>query len=316
MESNLYLHIGFPKTGTTSIQEILLTLEGYAGKFVEGKSVGNKTYTQAVRGALGLNSRGSDWTSSIAHFVRLTQNTLAARKQESKTGVIYSDEDLVLRGPVRGGGADFVSHHFKSSRDSSAKSFEEMPLFHGLRRGKWPFNRNIHILLTIRRQWDLLPSLYRERSNRNLYAGQEDFDKLLSQWLRWHSWWLDYARWAAKLLEFGQVNSVTIIPIEYLNKSEYFNGQMRAFLGRHWRPTVGLPITNDAPKDRRGRIPLKAISGRSQGAGQITTGGDKRAEKSVALKPHQLQEVQMRFHWSNQILQEFTDADLRSAGYF
>ena len=71
--------------------------------------------------------------------------------------------------------------------------------------------------MTIRRQDDWIASLYAERSDRNLFASQVDFQNFLNHF-RDESDYLEYQTWNRIMLKYGIKH--LIVPMEEINKSE------------------------------------------------------------------------------------------------
>lgn len=210
-DGDVIAHIGFPKTGTTSLQDELNRYPRYLGKHPELDSAVIHTF----RRDLGVLS---GW-----HFRKRWRRAHRARHQLRcvGSGAIISDEDLSLRGPALAGGAHFISAPFVKRSGRIAERIQEMPVLMALRRGDGMFSRVGRVLVTIRRQWDWLPSLYAERSKRNIFAGQRDFEARVQHFLKHDAWYLEYDRW---LFEFERClgeSNVLILPVEAMWTPDY-----------------------------------------------------------------------------------------------
>lgn len=163
MKRRLLLHIGYPKTGTTTLQKYIYgALENhlYLGKFEDPDRHGPRAFinqdVESLRNAINYqwDLPFKDNVADLAHRFRLTIN---AEKKDHRP-VILSAE---------GFSNPLVDTHHLQVKDIAVKAQHLALLF----QGQLESDLETHIIMTVRRQVDLLPSYYAQTAHEGEKAG-------------------------------------------------------------------------------------------------------------------------------------------------
>lgn len=199
---SLSIHLGLPKTATTSLQEVLSEQAGFLGKSPEIL----KSF-RAYRLAL-IHEPAEFWIRRSSKSLRRNLMNIATEVSKSSGSIIFSWEaplalELFLSEPSDVG--------LNQGENAVTKLLEMIK--HCL-----PPAKQVNILLTVRRQPEWLASLYAQRSARIPMANQRDFEayvlKLLDQEVLPMP--LDLNRTLDELEAHLPKGNISIIPLEEL----------------------------------------------------------------------------------------------------
>lgn len=221
MSKSLVLHVGLQKTATTYLQkEVFPFLEGV--RYIEKPSIVKKAFCLSP-----LVWSDSSFLSEIDGFL------LSSGVGEEEV-VLFSDENLAA--------PRFFPFHELKKGDWRSYNRQDVFLFAEhlkalLRCCEALSCVRLKVLITVRKQWDLLASLYAQSSKAH-FSGQKNFEaevaKILSREERYylHGFWLDYNiihRYVASVVGVG---NVLVLPQEELVESPgKFFGKLGRFVG-------------------------------------------------------------------------------------
>lgn len=185
---NLIIHVGLPKTGTTTIQYYLtkIGLEGgYIGKS-SGEGVNEKSQTILHR----FRQSAPVAPNYEVDELQLSQWVSDAKEYVSKTRsskLIISDERLSSRG---GGLRDRwpigpITENYEMGVD------RPLPEFISKLRQLWTCGE-VKVVVTVRNQPEWIASLYAQRSYRIQRASQKDFEREVDEVLKHRGDFLDW----------------------------------------------------------------------------------------------------------------------------
>ena len=213
----MILHIGFPKTGTTSFQSEISNSSGnrYLGKrLVTTKGFVNTKKLSAITNYVRQSSRiyppPKGFRGRLENSMSRTY-LQALRATGNWDSFIYSDEDISLARRKVDGKAQQLAvptfaapwhHQQEPCPQTTAEALEAVC-------------SRLHvtqILLTIRKQWELIPSLYAERSRQNVEASQNDFELSVRSILASHAWLFDFLFWVE--MAENACSSVSVVRLE------------------------------------------------------------------------------------------------------
>lgn len=246
----LILHIGFPKTGTTTVQTTLEKYSWYIGKYANASAL-QKDMRYVFRDFFGIQN--TNYSEQRNLFKELET------KDQMMDNILYSDEDLVLRAPVRDGGGHFIWWPYATKQCKGQFNIDNAPIILGLKKIKEQPNLNIKIILSIRSQWNLIPSLYFQRSDRNLRAGQFDFDCQIERILK-DPQYFSFKSWYDSIASIVSGENLLVLPVEIINNNSYWH-QLGQFLGAELEGCGAIPKKNSAPREglHQNVYPIKEI---------------------------------------------------------
>ncbi|AVG23033.1 sulfotransferase [Pontimonas salivibrio] len=221
--TTLRLHLGLPKTATTTLQQYFArSVPAYVGPGAPNLPAG---FFGRYRAAF-LQQEPEWWASRESSRLR---EKLAASCEQALARSSDGELTLSWEGALTPGlfvGSDFpeVGGHPPGSRWVRHLA--------ALVRAIAPKPVEIQVLLTVRRQPEWLASLYAQRSRRILGASQEDFEDQLRRLLARDQLPipLDFARTVSELELLIPVRSVLVLPIESISTLGYRRA-LSAFLG-------------------------------------------------------------------------------------
>jgi hypothetical protein len=207
----LILHVGFPKTGTTTLQRWLAKncAGRYLGKTVAGLDLPDFNLFPALRAAV---TRPTIWATerwSTAEIAPVAEALAAAI--EAVGSPIVSDEDLVRLIQRRGSGFPFL--------DSA-----EPPIVGLL--GALAQNFEIDVVVTLRAQASWLASMYAELARQMANPEQQDFEQKLKEFLIDPTptgvSYCDWASWVVQLRNVVGSEHVNCLLLEDMSTPEYW----------------------------------------------------------------------------------------------
>jgi hypothetical protein len=213
---SVVIHVGLPKTGTTTLQkQVFQRLPNYFGK--EQLDSAPVTWRGFAQLREVIQFRPPEWWKTRdALEVRTMLGRVAGELPKLGSRVIISFENMIASeffGPNKGAyerpdGTRFhPSEHFPEILDALA-----------------PERTRTVVLVTCRQQWTWLPSLYAQLSDRIPSASQQHFDHELDKILS--ADWLDQS--TINLLALGtqivanvRPDSLTFLPVESMGTRDY-----------------------------------------------------------------------------------------------
>lgn len=221
--TDLVLHIGLPKTGTTTLQHTLsASFAGYAGK-LKGKSLHRdpaKTFSRIIA------SNDHDWIKQLEDWKNNTLENHNLIYKAAKT-VLISDESL-----TRGLQGNTSTHWpLGSSREASSAQNPSEHLsscLKKLRDDVWRHGR-VRTILVVRNQADWLASLYAQQSRTIKGAGKRDFNNRIHEMMCRRDDFVDWSLWAQNLSSALGEDNVCVLLLEDMT-FPYFWEQLAFFL--------------------------------------------------------------------------------------
>ena len=210
----LVLHLGLPKTGTTTLQAFFgSSLRGYFGPQSRHCPPGFfGPYREALR------TRDPSWWKTISsHPLRrkLRRGLDYAALQSACGTVLFSWEGALA--------ADLFMNSEPSPRSTEDATQHFIRHLRAIVASVFPPARSTVILLTVRRQPELLGSLYAQRSRRIKGAGQADFDFQLRNLIEldFLPQPLDFFSLSNSLQAALNAQSVLLLPLEQIKTHAY-----------------------------------------------------------------------------------------------
>lgn len=236
--SDLVLHIGFPKTGTSTIQDYFWAGQpNYIGRDNKGRCLsGSCAAANELKSILRENFWGpsKEFESNLGSWASYCENLLFDSFQNRENWpetLILSDESLskwpsaLERGtvwPICTG----WRRKAPVPRDRPAPIVRLLQEYGQI---LWPFG-NIRVVLTFRTQWEWLASLYSEQSHSIPGASSSDFQNQVERLLETNDLYLDWEGWVEDLKSVLGEENVLALPLEAMNQ-EGFWSNLADFVG-------------------------------------------------------------------------------------
>lgn len=270
--TELILHIGMPKTGTTTLQgNVFAELPGFLGKDKHGRCLsGTRKEAQWLVALMEryfrygvdnfLRSEMGRWRD---HCLGLYRNRNARAETESR--ILLSEERLVMW-PIGQGNSEKwpIRTGLRASR-GDLRRLHPAPVVAFLRDTRqdlWPHGR-IRVLLTLRNQPDWFASHYSQLSNRIPGASQLDFERRLEGLIREPDPFLNWWEWAESIAETVGKENTFVLPLEQIGTPQYWSrlGQLlgEERVAQHWQATAADP-RNVRPKQAPDEWALRPLN--------------------------------------------------------
>lgn len=216
MTVRLVLHVGLPKTGTTTVQKhVFPQVATYYGPFSKPSATFWREGFPRLRQIIQFLPPDW-WFTPAARDDREFLRQLGQRLACSGNDVLLSFENLIASeffGPNQGAYVREDGTRFHPAEHLA----EILPIL-------FPSRQETIVLVTCRRQWTWLPSLYAQLSNRIPEASQRDFDGQLetileSKWV--HQSTLNYHHLGSEILRWVLPNQLVFLPMESMGQLEY-----------------------------------------------------------------------------------------------
>lgn len=205
---NLVLHIGLPKTGTTTIQRRIRHCPSYSGR--HSSSLKNICRTR----------QGARWFRSAERWAKNLYN-LRYRRDLLHDAMLLSSEAMFVAHPavyrlkwpvfVRGLHYDTVQTLREPSTSEYLKALQAV----------WPHGQ-IKVLLTLRNQPDWLSSLYAQMSNRINSASQRDFESEIQDLIQRGDDYIDWSSWVDKIQNVIGESNLKVLLLEDMHHTTYW----------------------------------------------------------------------------------------------
>lgn len=202
---DLVVHIGLPKTATTTLQKhLFVRCDGYVGRFVnskEGHDMG-KRLPEIMEAANAKRRSGKGITDWCDEAWAAGWRAKASKVVVSAEGI--SGVGASQRGGILGWEPDKVADAISRLRDA------------------WSKYGRMHALMTIRKQSDFFISHYVQHSNRFLRAGGEHFERWVAELLERRPENVDWGRWHAQISSAVGQGGVAVLPMEGMGEQRYW----------------------------------------------------------------------------------------------
>lgn len=216
MTGRLVLHVGLPKTGTTTVQKhVFPKVATYYGPFSKPSASFWREGFPRLRQIIQFLPPAW-WFTPAARDDREFLRRLGQRLACSCNDVLLSFENLIASeffGPNQGAYVREDGTRFHPVEHLA----EILPIL-------FPSREETIVLVTCRRQWPWLPSLYAQLSDRIPGASQRDFDDQLetileSDWV--HQSTLNYHHLGSEILRRVLPSQLVFLPMESMGQLEY-----------------------------------------------------------------------------------------------
>lgn len=243
--TDLIIHIGLSKTGTTTIQKkVLQSFPGYIGR----KEDNDDDVFRQEFSALTPSDSLQQWEKNIKLWAdRLIQHK--EQKYPEAEKLIISDENLsriTPNGrPQRPIGPDTNNLWGIKDRHPIVKHLAK------LREGLWPYGET-KVLFTIRNQPDWLGSTYAQSSHMMRKPSQKDFEGQVRRVLETGDNYIDWSSWIDELEHAVGSQNVGILLMEEMAGFEYWR-DIESFLGIEGEGFSQYSMGN-SPKENARRV--------------------------------------------------------------
>jgi hypothetical protein len=216
--TDLVIHIGLPKTGTTTIQNnVFAGLENYFGIYEREK----KWAKSEGRKLMNLFAEYSSGRQIDEKLVEWTENIYEKKKEMSPRAemVILSNENFfegrlnhmpefpLVECGYREVGQDITLTKFLRKLSSQIWT-------HG----------HVRIIITLRNQIEWIMSKYAQASAKIPDASQEDFERRLADFVRCDdSIWADWSQWVSQMHSVVGSENVCVLLIEEMHNYSYWS---------------------------------------------------------------------------------------------
>lgn len=218
---NLNLHIGFSKTGTTTLQENLFSeLPNYLGKSKKNEF---KNSTALVNELTKLYLRYSiNDTENLKTDVYNWINNCHENYSQFES-VIISSEDFT-KWPTNNPNNNCFPFDESLSTSSFSKRTKTPPIIEFLELYLKPYwkSGDVKILLTIRNQPEWLASRYAELSDRIQNSCQRNFENQVSKIISTNDPYIDWMNWIIQLERIVSRKNLLVALMEEMDKPTYW----------------------------------------------------------------------------------------------
>ena len=224
--TDLILHIGLPKAGSTTIQEqVLKGYPAYLGK-VKGGNEKRHLYREFNRKTPPGNI--SYWERKIGSWAKKVEKW---RRKEAPycDKIIVSNENLMAFDPFEGLYNDYYSESPGVGSFLEGFFWPIAPFIKVLRNGVWPYGE-VKVLVVLRNQSDWLGSSYAQQSHIFKGASQEDFEKRVRRLIDKNPCFLDWSLLVRELEMVLNGDNLGIFLMEDMG-DEFFWDDFVSFIG-------------------------------------------------------------------------------------
>lgn len=249
--TDLFLHIGLSKTGTTTLQnDFFCHYTNYFGRIQNRKHAKTShVYIYELRRILNLIYKNKDYHVSTCNWI---ENVLAYKNKYLKdsNSIIISDE--ALSGIGHPFALKSLFHYTKIyNRFNIHKS--KLPICEALSifsQYYWTFG-NVRVILTLRNQAEWLASFYAQKTALLLRPSQDKFIKFINNTMQHKAQPLDWSRWISELQTAVGKDNVCPLLIEDINTTYYWN-KLTEFLNKSKQKNNNLYSINFQKRNTRG----------------------------------------------------------------
>lgn len=220
--TDLILHIGFPKTGTSYIQRHLFSqCSNFIGNSLWRQFASQNSKVSDLGQLIDMHQFGH--TSSLEEETKSWIDQIRYIQQyqipESDTLIIsregltrwHLDERALSKWPIN------IDSNTVRYRPSPIASFLKNYLL-----PKWKIFGNIKIILVLRNQPDWLASLYAQSSNLFFNASQKDFEQKISQMIKRDDSYIDWTSWVDEFKTILGKENVCVLLMEQMGTLEFW----------------------------------------------------------------------------------------------
>lgn len=228
--TDLIIHIGLPKTGTSTIQSNLLAeLPQFLGKEKKNRCLSGTSWEaqeliRLVEGTIWepesvVKRRVKEWS---AHCESIMSQAFP-NEEEKPEALVLSEEKLATWPLAPNSGTRWPiitgwNTHVKSSRIRPAPIVRFIQKFGSI---LWPYG-DIRVLLTLRNQSDWLASHYSQLSSRIPNASQHDFEERIKTLMHTEDPFLNWFAWLEDLEQVLGTDNVQALIMEDMCTSSFW----------------------------------------------------------------------------------------------
>jgi len=179
-------------------------------------------------------------SSQFCHHIRSLQKS----KGSPNNSIVLSYEQLCT--PVLN---NVLSFPFLQYNEYDFTTFPIIRFLNYLSNHIWSYG-HFRVLLTFRRQDELLASLYSQMSNRICRASQGDFEKRLDKYINYGGVYIDWSKWIDELYHVFSHDSICLLFMEDMSTYKFWQ-DLSAFIGETTFSEEDLSRLTSMVKNRR-----------------------------------------------------------------
>ncbi|WP_198003769.1 sulfotransferase domain-containing protein [Thioalkalivibrio sp. ALJ24] len=353
--TDLVIHMGMPKTGTTTLQgNVFSQLPGFLGKEKQGRCLsGTREAAQGLTRLMERHFRNGMDESLRQELVRWRTDCMrlfqAQHTDRELSGPLILSEERLAMWPVNKG------HVSKwpiqpGSRRSTVGNLPDrhhpapfVAFLQAVREELWPDGR-VKVLLTLRNQADWLASHYSHMSNRIPGACQRDFEARVKMLIRAPEPFLEWSAWVEQITATVGTDNTCVLPMELIGTRQYWE-QLSEFLHLEqpiwrWESFASHP-RNVRPKSAPDTWSLRPLNSKKLLSPLLGEGKrsafewtlkvirriepcfrplfsitiDRARDEKITLTPELRAQIKEAFHSGNTMLSHTLETDLSQLGY-
>lgn len=238
--TDLILHIGLPKTGTTTLQEkYFCKLPNYLGRsMVMNLNPGNNHEIQELYKIVGIRGKTTNGNSVI----NWAEHILALKKSMNPelSYLFLSDEELAPYS-CKYNRKSMPIRHGMGRNGKEVEKIKDLPIIRFLddfSKNVWQ-EGSVKVILTLRNQPEWLASLYCQLSDRIPNASQRNFEQQVNRIIIRNDPYINWYEWIINLQNILGKRNVLVLLLEEISNPLYLN-QITEFIGVSFDETCGL----------------------------------------------------------------------------
>lgn len=304
-KTDLTLHIGMPRTGTTTLQEHFFpNISGYLGRSRKmfGKPWGRNAYTNKLLQYYNYHAKTANFPRRAMQAWCDSLKNLAVHKDLKN--IIISDESLQQGNDQFKG---YIENTDKLQSVVPPKSFIFSFLENILYYNVW--NRgNVKVIISFRNQCDWIPSVYARSSDRNPNASTKDFELKTKIILKNYQWRFSWMHWISKLEPIVGKKNLCILIMEDINGPSYWEAVCNfldiSYFKNYMTVSSNAENKSSISDDTKKILPL------------VINSKEKQRESYFKVSRDMKQFIMSYYNSSNRELANYIGRDLQCFGYY